>query len=140
MTGVSPADLAAFIQIFEESDWDEADLVVGDDELRLRKRSGEPLLVERGPVVGSSVERRLCSEIVAPHIATFYLGTARGDSPLAVVGQRVSPQTEVGRLTVLAQSVALLAGTYGTILEICPTDGALVEYGQVLLIIEQDAA
>ena len=140
MTGVSPADLAAFIQIFEESDWDEADLTVGDDELRLRKLPGKRLLVERGPVAGSSVESSLRSEIVAPHIATFYLGTARGESPLVAVGQRVSPETEVGRLTVLAQSVALLAGTYGTILEIYPTDGALVEYGQVLLVIAQDAA
>ena len=140
MTGVSTTDLAAFIQIFEDSDWDEADLMVGDDQLRLRKRPSEPLLMERGPVASASLEHGLRSEIVAPHIATFYRGSARSDTPLVAVGQRVYPETVVGHLAVLTQSSPLLAGTYGTILEICPTDAALVEYGEVLLIIGQDAA
>ncbi len=141
MTGISPADLAAFIQIFEESEWDEANIILGADQLQLRKRPGRPLEVVHGAVVPAAVVRTsIPSEIVAPHIATFHRAVAPGGAPLVDVGQRVAPDTQVGRLRVLDTNLPVLAGTSGIVLEIPSNEGDLVEFGQVLLVIDQDAA
>ena len=37
MSGLSSEDIDAFVQIFEASDWDQVDVVVGDVELHLSK-------------------------------------------------------------------------------------------------------
>ena len=138
MTGVLPADLEAFVRIFEASNWDEADVTMEGASLHLRKVTGRPLLVRYGPLADPSVALRRGAEVTAPHIATYRCAPVDGAPQDAEVGQVISAKTGIGRLEVLGRSKDVLAGVEGRIAKILVEDGALVECGQVLFEMEPD--
>lgn len=74
--------------------------------------------------------------MLAPHLATFYRAPKPGEDPYVEVGSRVSADSEVCLLEVMKLFTALRAGVDGTIRRICVEDGALVEGGQVLFLVE----
>jgi biotin carboxyl carrier protein len=125
LTGVLPADLEAFVRIFEAS-------------LHLRKVPGQPLLVRYRPLTDSGHPLPRGAEVIAPHIATFRRAPVPGAPRGAEVGQAISATTVIGRLEVLGQTRDLLAGIEGRIARILVEDGALVECGQVLFELEPD--
>ena len=155
MTGVSPEDIEAFVAIFEASDWEQVDLVVGDFELHLSKN---PAPVPRltgasSATLVSSVENRDAAlqspttpspgavganwiEIQAPHLGTFYRAPKPGHGSFVEVGQIVGADTEVCLLEVMKLFTALRAGVSGVIRKICVPDATLVEGGQVLFMVE----
>jgi acetyl-CoA carboxylase biotin carboxyl carrier protein len=156
MSGLSSEDIDAFVQIFEASDWDQVDVVVGDVELHLsktatatarlvgRSRAAPAALTGPGatPVsasatdTASSAERESFVEIAAPHIATFFRAAKRGTASFVEVGQSISADTEVCLLEVLNVFTSLRAGIAGVVRKVCATDGALVEGGEVLFLVE----
>ena len=155
MTGVSAEDIEAFVAIFEASDWEQVDVVVGSFELHLSKNStpvprlpGAP-----GATLISSVEGRGAAPqglttpppeamradwvaIEAPHLGTFYRAPKPGYESYVEVGQSISADTEVCLLEVMKLFTALRAGVSGVIRKICVPDATLVEGGQVLFMVE----
>jgi acetyl-CoA carboxylase biotin carboxyl carrier protein len=152
---VSPEDIEAFVAIFEASDWEQVDLVIGDFELHLSKNPtpAPGLKGASSATVVSSVENRGAApqsptapppgatganwiEIQAPHLGTFYRAPKPGHESFVEVGQIVSADTEVCLLEVMKLFTALRAGVSGVIRKICMPDATLVEGGQVLFMVE----
>lgn len=153
-----PEDIEAFIQIFEASDWDQVDIVLGDVELYLSKTSAsvsrrvagaaaasgvlpaslpQPVAVERALLVPDPApDHAGWIEVVAPHLATFYRAPKAGAAPYVEVGDEVAADTELCLLEVMKLFTALQAGVKGTVRRICVADGGLVEGGQVLFLVE----
>jgi acetyl-CoA carboxylase biotin carboxyl carrier protein len=72
-------------------------------------------------------------EVPAPLLGTFYRAPKPGAPPYIELGSAVEEDTIVGIIEVMKLMNTVRAGTRGTVAEILAQDGALVEYGQVLL-------
>jgi acetyl-CoA carboxylase biotin carboxyl carrier protein len=157
VSGLSSEDIDAFVQIFEASDWDQVDVVVGDVELHLsktatagarivgRSRAAPAALPGPGSTAVSAsatadtaliVEHAALAEIASPHIGTFFRAAKPGAAPFVEVGQSISADTEVCLLEVMNLFTNLRAGIDGVVRQVCATDGALVEGGEVLFLVE----
>ena len=77
--------------------------------------------------------------ITAPNLGTFYRAPKPGAPPYVEVGQAVEPGTEVCLIEVMKLFTPVSAGTAGVVREICIEDGQMVEFGQLLVIIEPGA-
>jgi acetyl-CoA carboxylase biotin carboxyl carrier protein len=75
----------------------------------------------------------------APNLGTFYQAPKPGAPPYVEVGQKVDADTEVCLIEVMKLFTPVKAGVSGTVREICASDGQMVEYEQVLVIVEPDA-
>ena len=71
--------------------------------------------------------------MAAPLLGTFYRAPKPGAAPFVEVGAVVAEDTIIGIIEVMKLMNTVRAGTAGAIAEICVEDGALVEFGQVLL-------
>jgi acetyl-CoA carboxylase biotin carboxyl carrier protein len=156
VSGLSSEDIDAFVQIFEASDWDQVDVVVGDVELHLSKTAtagarivgrsrAAPAALPGSSVTAVSasatdtaliVEHVALAEIAAPHVGTFFRAAKPGTAPFVEVGQSISADTEVCLLEVMNLFTNLRAGIDGVVRQVCATDGALVEGGEVLFRVE----
>lgn len=72
-------------------------------------------------------------DVAAPLLGTFYRAPKPGASPYVAAGSAVQEDTIVGIIEVMKLMNTVRAGVVGTVAEILAQDGALVEYGQVLL-------
>jgi len=72
----------------------------------------------------------------APMVGTFYRAQAPGDSPFVEVGQSVASSDTVCLLEMMKLFSSVPAGVDGVVAEIRVADGDLVEYGQVLIVID----
>ncbi len=77
--------------------------------------------------------------ITAPNLGTFYRAPKPGAPPYVEVGQAVEATTEVCLIEVMKLFTPVSAGTAGVVREICIEDGQMVEFGQLLVIIEPNA-
>ena len=71
--------------------------------------------------------------VTAPMLGTFYRAPKPGAPPFVEVGSAVEPESIVGIIEVMKLMNTVRAGVSGTVLEIIAQDGALVEYGEILL-------
>ena len=71
--------------------------------------------------------------VTAPMLGTFYRAPKPGAAPFVEVGSAVEPDSIVGIIEVMKLMNTVRAGVSGTVLEIIAQDGALVEYGEILL-------
>jgi acetyl-CoA carboxylase biotin carboxyl carrier protein len=74
--------------------------------------------------------------IAAPMLGTFYRAESPGQSPFIEVGSQVEPDTTVCIIEVMKMMNSVSAGVSGTIVEVCPENGELVEYGGPLFRVE----
>ena len=65
-------------------------------------------------------------------LGTFYRAEAPGKPPFVDVGARIEPDTIVCIIEVMKMMNSVPAGVSGTIAEIVPENGQLVEYGEPL--------
>jgi acetyl-CoA carboxylase biotin carboxyl carrier protein len=72
-------------------------------------------------------------DVPAPLLGTFYRAPKPGAPPFIELGSAVQEDTIIGIIEVMKLMNTVRAGTRGTVAEILAEDGALVEYGQVLL-------
>jgi acetyl-CoA carboxylase biotin carboxyl carrier protein len=107
----------------------------GDREEPAPPATGTPKLTEAaGEAVRPSraeVEDRLVT-IDSPMLGTFYRGEAPGAEPFVEVGSRVEPDTTVCIIEVMKMMNSVPARVSGTVVEVCPENAELVEYGQPL--------
>ena len=74
--------------------------------------------------------------VTAPLIGTFYRSPAPGAAPFVEVGARVDPDDTVCIVEVMKLMNSVRAGCRGRVAEICAENGALVEYGQTIMLID----
>jgi acetyl-CoA carboxylase biotin carboxyl carrier protein len=72
-------------------------------------------------------------DVPSPLLGTFYRSPKPGAAPFVEVGSAVTEDTIVAIIEVMKLMNTVRAGTRGTVAEILPTDGALVEYDQPIL-------
>jgi len=71
--------------------------------------------------------------VTSPLLGTFYRAPKPGAPPFVEVGSRVQEDTVVAIIEVMKLMNSVRAGVRGTVTEILPADGTLVEYGETLL-------
>jgi len=74
--------------------------------------------------------------IESPMLGTFYRAEGPGQEPFVKVGDEVSLDTTVCIIEVMKMMNSVPAGVTGTIVEICPHNAELVEYGAPLFRVE----
>jgi acetyl-CoA carboxylase biotin carboxyl carrier protein len=75
-------------------------------------------------------------QVKAPMVGTFYRAPAPGAPPFVEVGTSVSEDDTVCIIEVMKLMHSINAACRGRVAEICADDGALVEFGQTLMVIE----
>lgn len=157
MTTIRPDDLAVLSRLMSENGWTSLRLRIGSVEVELgdhrpdrsTQRSPAPVLAPAtapalaeeapavaGPTATSTVVRATAIEVTAPNLGTFYRSPTPGAPPYVEVGQHVEADDEICLIEVMKLYTPVKAGVTGTVAEICVADGDMVEYGQVLAIIE----
>ncbi len=168
MANPDPRDVDNLVELFNQSDWDELYVKTDGLEIFLSndpQASGPaapaaPAAIaatppaatapaaapgEPAPVAGAAPASAAATVpdgmigITAPNLGTFYRAPKPGAPPYVEVGQAVEPGTEVCLIEVMKLFTPVSAGTAGVVREICIEDGQMVEFGQLLVIIEPGA-
>ena len=84
------------------------------------------------PAAQANPETNGLVDIPSPMLGTFYRAEAPGAAPFVEVGASVDAETTVCIIEVMKMMNSVPAGVSGTIAEIVPENGQLVEYGEPL--------
>lgn len=163
---LSHEDVQEILKIIDASSLEELHLEIGDFKLIVRKRgagraggperrnrdapSDMPVPVwleggaesvaaaaaERGRPAAPGPSRPGGVEVKAPMVGTFYRAPAPGAPPFVEVGSTVTEDQTVCIIEVMKLMNSIKAGCRGRVVEICAENAALVEFGQVLMVIE----
>lgn len=159
---LTAADVAEIMRLLEQSSFDELTLEMEGIKLSLRRgaiadrsdgTSAPNSAVAAAPVLApapaapasptlapapAAAAKRAPSDpnvqdVVAPLLGTFYRSPKPGAPPFVEIGATVAEGTVVAIIEVMKLMNTVRAGVSGTVVEILPVDGALVEYGEPLL-------
>ncbi len=152
---LTAADVAEIMRLVEESHFDEVTLEVDGMKISLRRGQGatapgstsataapaapaSPAPTPAPPPVRRSAPETTANDpsvksVTSPLLGTFYRAPKPGASPFVEVGSRVEEDTVVAIIEVMKLMNSVRAGVRGTVTEILPADGVLVEYGETLL-------
>ena len=147
-------DIAEITRLLEDSSFDELELEIDGLKVHLKRRGGNgdiPRFLAKGdepaearplmPAFSPAPLRDpLLAEVRAPLLGTFYRAPRPGAPPFVEVGAAVEPDTTVGIIEVMKLMNTVRAGTRGRVREIRARDGSLVEYGEVLLLVDSREA
>ena len=75
----------------------------------------------------------------APNLGTFYRAPKPGAPAYVEVGQVIDADTEVCLIEVMKLFTPVKSGVKGTVRQIVVNDGTMVEYEQILVIVEPAA-
>ena len=159
MANPDPKDVESLIELFNASDWDEMhlktdglELFLSNDPAATGPRAAMPApapaaasdAAEAVPAVASAPAKAATVPdgmiaVTAPNLGTFYRAPKPGAAPYVEIGQTVTADTEVCLIEVMKLFTPVRAGTAGTVHDVCIDDGQMVEFGDVLVIIEPDA-
>jgi acetyl/propionyl-CoA carboxylase alpha subunit len=118
----TPQELVSLTDAFEKLDLDQFVLEVGGMRVELTS-SGQPPVVEVGDLAGPPLHEVRSSSVGIVRLS-------------AEPGQVVGPDDVVCRIDVWTSTKPVTAAVEGTVREVHVEEGALVEYGQVLLSID----
>jgi acetyl-CoA carboxylase biotin carboxyl carrier protein len=166
VSNLTPRDVESIVELFESGDWNELELRYGDSELFLSKRAGDrPSWAAEGPALQQALVSRTtlaadpagatpstspapAAALAAPHtpaghvvieapsLGSFYRAAKPGIPPFVEIGDQVTPDTELCLIEVMKLFTTLRAGVSGTVTKILVADGAMIERGQPLFIID----
>ena len=164
MAKPTPADIENLIELFNRSEWDEMHLKTDDLEIFLsndaqaRRPSAQvapapvaaAMVVSAGPTaapaaVPASAHAAEVSvpagmvAVRAPNLGTFYRAPKPGAPSYVEVGQVIDADTEVCLIEVMKLFTPVKSGVKGTVRQIVVNDGTMVEYEQILVIVEPAA-
>jgi acetyl-CoA carboxylase biotin carboxyl carrier protein len=148
---LSDEDVREILRIIDQSDL--AELRIETEGFSLHVVKGErrldqpapaspsrpPTTESEPPAPPSHAPRDGRATITAPMLGTFYRAEAPGKPPFVEVGQRVEPDTIVCIIEVMKMMNSVPAGVAGTIAEVVADNAELVEYGEPLFRVEQEA-
>ncbi len=134
-------DVAEITRLLEESQFDELHLEHAGFKLTLkrgaavRREAASASAPAASPASASAASTSDASvlEVTAPFVGIFYRAPRPGAPPYIEVGSQVEEDTTVGIIEVMKLMNAVRAEVSGTVFEVLVEDGAVVEYGQVLL-------
>ncbi len=161
MSAINQGDIFLILKLLEESPFDELELDTGDLKLHAKKRGSFQGLknIERkddqsenpqsipvpgrapsspGGIPNPASEKAMegLVAIKAPMLGTFYRTPKPGAPPFVEVGAMVNRDDPVCIIEVMKLFNTVKAGVQGRIAQICAEQGRLVEYQQVLFLIE----
>jgi acetyl-CoA carboxylase biotin carboxyl carrier protein len=165
---ITPHDLDSITSMFEAGAWQTLELRYGTTELFLSKLPGltpswDRASTESGapPMPPAARAQSLATHaagrapaaaeapplevppghvlVKAPSLGTFYRAAKPGDPPFVEVGKTVTRETELCLVEVMKLFTTLRAGVGGKIAKILVNDGAMIELGQPLFLIETNA-
>ena len=165
MSHPTPEDIESLIELFNRSDWDEMQLETADFSIFLSNdpqarrtlattanaaiAAPAPAVVASPAAVAAAGERSaIAAEVAipagmvavrAPNLGTFYRAPKPGAPPYVEIGQTVTADSEVCLIEVMKLFTPVKAGVAGTVRQLCIADGQMVEFEQVLVIIEPAA-
>jgi acetyl-CoA carboxylase biotin carboxyl carrier protein len=147
---LTAADVAEILRLVEGSTFDELSLEI--DGLKLSFKRGadgvrnleQPAGVASAPPAATpprvdsptaiaNADDPNVVEVRSPMLGTFYRAPKPGEPPYVTVGAAVEADTIVGIIEVMKLMNTVRAQVRGTVAEILAADGALVEYGDILL-------
>ena len=152
-------DIAEITRLLEDSSFDELELEIDGLKIHLRRNGDIPRFPAKGdrpqstsvesnqarsPLLENSAPRETppppadpdLTEVRAPLLGTFYRAPKPGAPPFVEAGATVEPDTVIGIIEVMKLMNAVRAGARGVVRDIRARDGALVEYGETLLLID----
>lgn len=165
MSKIKSQDIEALLETFDSSNWVELNLKVDGLELFVSKtpgargfldatdltESGAPMPVSAGKsatrassaAAGETEAKEIAiphglTAVRAPNLGTFYRAPKPGAPPYVQVGQRVEPSTEVCLIEVMKLFTSVHAGISGVVRQVLVEDSDLVEFDQVLFLVEVD--
>jgi acetyl-CoA carboxylase biotin carboxyl carrier protein len=164
MASPDPKDIESLVELFNESDWDEMHLKTDELEVFLSNDPHATGLTNAVAVGGALVSPTVVASerqtfdapapvaasqapsaatisdgmvgVNAPNLGTFYRAPKPGALDYVEIGQHVEADTEVCLIEVMKLFTPVRAGTAGIVREICVDDGQMVEFGQLLAVIE----
>jgi acetyl-CoA carboxylase biotin carboxyl carrier protein len=90
----------------------------------------------------SAIEKEIAEKgfipVKSPMLGTFYRSPKPGDPPFVETGAKVSEETAICIIEVMKLFSTIHAGLRGKISKVCAEDGQLVEYDQVLFLVDKE--
>jgi acetyl-CoA carboxylase biotin carboxyl carrier protein len=138
-------DVAEIIRILEESTFDSLTLEMNGVKLNLRRNAAaQPAVDPAAGVATAAIPPRKTSktkppsapglsDVTAPLLGIFYRAPKPGEPSFIEVGSKVEEESVIGIIEVMKLMNSVRAGVKGEVVEILGENGALVEYGEVLL-------
>ncbi|MXO66656.1 acetyl-CoA carboxylase biotin carboxyl carrier protein [Altericroceibacterium endophyticum] len=77
-------------------------------------------------------------EVKSPLLGVFYRAPKPGEDPFVEPGDRVEEDSIIGIIEVMKLMNSARAGISGEVVEICATNGEMVEHGEVLMLVRPD--
>ena len=163
---LSPEDIRALISAFQSSDWDEMSLQYGDTRLDLTRNGHPPVGRQNAPVAAvaaapaaapvaavaaapaaapaasngpTSVAHPDGQKVTSPSLGLFWRSPQPGAPSFVEVGQQVDAEDTVCIVEVMKLMNHVKAGVSGKVVAILVDNGAMVEFGQTLVVIEPGA-
>jgi acetyl-CoA carboxylase biotin carboxyl carrier protein len=153
-------DIAEITRLLEDSSFDELELEIDGLKIHLRRGNGdsppnprekslakgdgpqtptreqEPVRAVSPPSPPGNAHDPALTPVRAPLLGTYYRAPKPGAPPFVDTGATVEPDTVIGIIEVMKLMNAVRAGTRGVVREIRARDGTLVEYGEILLLVD----
>ena len=166
---LSPEDIRALISAFQSSDWDEMSLQYGDTRLDLTRNGHPPVGRQNSPVAAvaaapaaapaaaiapaapaaaavaaapsgpTSVAHPDGQKVTSPSLGLFWRSPQPGAPSFVEVGQQVDAEDTVCIVEVMKLMNHVKAGVSGKVVAILVDNGAMVEFGQTLVVVEPGA-
>lgn len=141
-------EIKALAQIMMQSDLSALEVVEGESRVRLERNQAEVRPAAALPVMGAPVvpqapapepekeatpvDFNAVNEIKAPMVGVFYAAPAPDAEPYVKVGSKVKKGDVVCIIEAMKLMNEITAEQDGEIVDICVTDGSVVEFGQPL--------
>jgi acetyl-CoA carboxylase biotin carboxyl carrier protein len=144
-------DVAEIMRLLDESSFDSLSLEIDGVKLSLQRNSARSARKSPDPqaaAVAPSLPPRKkakpapepgLAEVASPLLGIFYRAPRPGEPPFVDIGSRVEEDTVIGIVEVMKLMNSVRAGVKGEIVEILCENGALVEYGDILLRVRPEA-
>jgi acetyl-CoA carboxylase biotin carboxyl carrier protein len=147
--GLDNEDVREILRIIDESELDELKIDTEGFSLYVRRggvvasqplapapteSAAEPVSTEHAVVQSAPAAAQEDGKLTiqSPMLGTFYRSEGPSQDPFVEVGSAVEADTTVCIIEVMKMMNSVPAGIAGTITEICPANGDLVEYGAPL--------
>jgi acetyl-CoA carboxylase biotin carboxyl carrier protein len=140
-------DVAEIMRLLEESTFDNLSLEMDGVKLSLQRRSARSAQRDDSPepdaetTLSRPMPRTKAKppsepgliDVTSPLLGIFYRAPRPGEPPFVEVGCKLEEDTIVGIIEVMKLMNSVRAGVKGEIVEFLATNGAPVEYGEILL-------
>jgi acetyl-CoA carboxylase biotin carboxyl carrier protein len=148
---LTAADVAEIMRLVEQSGFDELNLEIDGTKISLRRGTPNGTAPAAAPAPAVAVPAANAApasatapaaqsasdpsavDLPSPLLGTFYRSPKPGAPPFVQVGSPVEADSIIGIIEVMKLMNTVRAGVRGTVTEFLAADGALVEYGEVLL-------